>query len=108
MRDRVIPMPKRPATEADIRALEARIEARGNGVAGGVVTPQNSGPMAPHEPSTKPGTRRNPRVRRDGVATRSTSVHLPVDLAKRLARHCAETERRQSEVIAEALERLLA
>jgi hypothetical protein len=60
-------------------------------------------------PTTGVGTMHNPRVRKtDGVKTRSTTVHLPVELAKKLAVHCAMSGRKQSEVIAEAVEALLA
>jgi hypothetical protein len=59
-------------------------------------------------PTTGVGTMHNPRVRKtDGVQTRSTTVHLPIDLAKKLAVHCAMSGRKQSEVIAEAVEGLL-
>lgn len=60
-------------------------------------------------PTTGVGTLHNPRVRKtDGVHTRSTTVHLPIELATKLAVHCAMTGRKQSEVIAEAVEGLLA
>jgi len=42
-------------------------------------------------------------MRKDGTRTRSTTVHLPIDLAKRLAIHCAETGTRQSEIVVAAL-----
>ena len=59
-------------------------------------------------PTTGIGTLHNPRVRKtDGVKTRSTTVHLPIQLAQKLAVHCAMTGRKQSEVIAEAMEALL-
>lgn len=59
-------------------------------------------------PTTGVGTMHNPRVRKtDGVQTRSTTVHLPVELAKKLAVHCAMTGRKQSDVIAEAVEAVL-
>jgi len=59
-------------------------------------------------PTTGIGTLHNPRIRKnDGVRTRSTTVHLPVELAKKLAVHCAMTGRRQSEVITEAVEAML-
>lgn len=59
-------------------------------------------------PTTGVGTMHNPRVRKtDGVQTRSTTVHLPVELAKKLAVHCAVTGRKQSDVIAEAVEAIL-
>jgi hypothetical protein len=56
-------------------------------------------------PLTGIGTRANPRVRKlDGVKTRSTSVHLPIELALELTMHCARAGLRQSEVITQALE----
>jgi len=59
-------------------------------------------------PTTGVGTMHNPRVRKtDGVQTRSTTVHLPIDLAKKLAVHCAMSGRKQSDVIAEAVEAVL-
>jgi hypothetical protein len=59
-------------------------------------------------PKTGVGTLRNPRERKsDGVLTRSTTVHLPVELAQKLAVHCAMSGRKQSEVMAEAIESLL-
>jgi hypothetical protein len=60
---------------------------------------------APSVPSTGLGTRANPRIRKnDGVKTRSTSVHLPVDLALKLTMYCARFGRRQSEVITQAVD----
>jgi hypothetical protein len=65
-------------------------------------------PRARELPTTGLGTLHNPRVRKtDGVKTRSTTVHLPVELAKKLAVHCAMTGRKQSDVIAEAVEAIL-
>lgn len=48
-------------------------------------------------------TRAQPYVRADGVATRSTTVYLPVALGEALRRFAFEADRRQSEVIEEAL-----
>jgi len=65
-------------------------------------------PRARELPTTGVGTMHNPRVRKtDGVQTRSTTVHLPIDLAKKLAVHCAMTGRKQSDVISEAVEAVL-
>lgn len=67
-----------------------------------------SGKRVREVPVTGVGTLHNPRVRKaDGVQTRSTTVHLPVELAKKLAVHCAVNGRRQSEVIAEAVQAML-
>lgn len=77
-----------------------------------VVSPRTRGTTKPRPrelPTTGVGTMHNPRVRKtDGVKTRSTTVHLPVELAKKLAVHCAMSGRKQSEVIGEAVGRLLA
>lgn len=68
----------------------------------------SGGKRAGELPITGVGTMHNPRVRKvDGVQTRSTTVHLPVELAKKLAVHCAVNGRRQSEVIAEAVQAML-
>ena len=39
----------------------------------------------------------------DGAEMRATTVHLPVDLARRLAVYCAENDRKLSDVVAEAI-----
>lgn len=101
-----------PVDEAAMRALEERLEARGNGVAG-QAAPETDVEPERHEPTSSrarklatpggAGTRDNPRVRRDGAAMRSTTVHLPVELARQLAVYCATEGRRHSDVMAEAL-----
>ena len=54
------------------------------------------------------GTVSAPRVRRgDGVATRSTTVTLPVDLAEKLRARAFQDRKRQSAVVAEALAQYL-
>jgi hypothetical protein len=60
--------------------------------------------IAQSEPETTLGTVKNPRIRkRDGVATRSTSIHFPVDLAFELTMYCAQTGLGQSEAVTEAV-----
>jgi hypothetical protein len=58
-------------------------------------------------PETGLGTIRNPRVPGRGgfagLGTRSGTVHLPVELAKRLGVYCAQHDRSKSDVIAAAL-----
>ncbi len=49
------------------------------------------------------GTMGNPRRRRDGVRTRTTSLHVPLELSQQLRMHCAATGRRQNDVIIRAL-----
>jgi hypothetical protein len=53
------------------------------------------------------GTHEEPYVRKDGIKTRATTMHLPVDLLRELAVHCAQTGSRQSEIIAAAIEAYL-
>lgn len=53
------------------------------------------------------GTLKVPRERKDGVQTRSTSIHLPVDLGRRIKMYCAQNDLRQNEVILEAIEEFL-
>ncbi len=54
-----------------------------------------------------PGSWSNPRIRRDGVATRATSVHLPIDLAEELEAMRFKTNRRLSDLIAEGMRQWL-
>ena len=59
--------------------------------------------------SSNVGTLASPRRRKDGTLTVSTTVTLPVELAMRLKAHNAAScpEKRQSDIICEALERYL-
>ncbi len=62
----------------------------------------------PMAPVPGPGSWANPRIRaRDGVATRATSVHLPIDLAKQLDAVRLKTHRRLSDLIAEGMRQWL-
>lgn len=110
--------------EALARALEDAAEAMGNGVAGSrgreavasqahdEATPQGHEPVASQAreavASQGTGTMHAPRVRKDGTRTRSTSMHMPIDLGKRLAVYCAERGTKQNDVLVAALERFLA
>jgi hypothetical protein len=69
----------------------------------GSVTPRH------HDvPATGIGTIHNPRVRKiDGLQTRATTVHLPIDLAIKLTTYCAQNGRKRNDVIIERLEMLL-
>lgn len=62
----------------------------------------------PAAANTGLGTRANPRVRKtDGIKTRSTSIHLPIDLGLDLTMFCARHGRRQSEIVALAVRKWL-
>jgi hypothetical protein len=66
-----------------------------------VAPPAAPPPALPAKPG--PGSWANPRVRaRDGVATRATSVHLPIDLAEQLDAVRLKTHRRLSDLLVEA------
>lgn len=94
-RKQAIKLRARKPGERELQALEANIEARGRRVAGRAAA------------GVGQGTRQSPRMRSDGQAMRSTTVHLPVELAEKLAVHCAKTGKRQSAVIATLLEKHL-
>lgn len=62
----------------------------------------------PAAANTGLGTRANPRERKtDGIKTRSTSIHIPIDLGLKLTMYCARNGRRQSEIVALAVEEWL-
>lgn len=77
---------------------------------GGPVVSSHRGPVVPPAPpppptsiAPGPGSWANPRVRaRDGVRTRATSVHLPIDLAEELDAVRIKTHRRLSDLLVEA------
>jgi len=50
------------------------------------------------------GTIQLPYVRTDGVETRSTTIHLPVDVHKRLRRHCFDKGVSMSHFVTAAIE----
>lgn len=111
-RSRPIATPRRPPRSAapDPKAVEAvakRWEHRDEGEA-----PSPASATSKRR-AVKASTRSAPpakgvRVRKtDGAEMRATTVHLPVDLARRLAVYCAENDRKLSDVVAEALVRHL-
>jgi hypothetical protein len=63
----------------------------------------NAGSSA-SELTTQEGTMRNPRTRKDGVETRATTVHMPIELAARVNEIRARSGHRFSEVVVEAVE----
>lgn len=117
------PVFKRPntanaATEAKLAELAERAEARGNAVAGEVVADTQARDVASSQARTparlqavretasvaRSGTQAEPYVRaRDGQATRSTTIHLPVELHQRLRMEAAAREVHMSAIVAEAV-----
>jgi hypothetical protein len=89
-------------SEETMRLLENKIAAKGEAVPGQAHEIMSSQAHSLTS-STGKGTKKDPRIRKDGTAMRSTTIHLPVPLAKRLAVHCANKDQRQSEAIADAL-----
>ncbi len=55
-----------------------------------------------HGPVAGPGSWDNPRIRKDGRATRATTVHLALDVAARLDEVRIRTHRRLSDLLDEA------
>jgi hypothetical protein len=107
-----------PTAAAKLAELENRAEARGNGVAG--YAPQEpetvaASPEAAPTPATskrrpslpagaaRSGTQADPYVRADGLATRATTVHLPIDLHQQLRMEAARRGVHMSAIITEAV-----
>lgn len=105
-----------PTAAAKLAELENRAEARGNGVAG--CEPQETetvaaGPVAPAHAApqqrtslsagARSGTQAEPYVRADGLATRATTVHLPIDLHQQLRMEAARRGVHMSAIITEAV-----
>ena len=115
-----VTMPGRKAPpESAVRALEAAAEARQNRPAKSDVASSQARPTAspqaeaPTPPSTtddravirKRGawTKDRPYQRKDGTATRGTTVYLPVELAERLRRFAFERDTKQNAIMTEAI-----
>ena len=120
------PVFKRPTSssaqsEAKLAALADRAEARGNAVAGQPL-PEEAPPQARKAASlqarksaslqtsrdgvsaARSGTQAEPYVRaRDGQVTRSTTVHLPVELLQQLRLQAATREVHMSAIVTEAV-----
>jgi len=91
--------PGKTYSEESMRRLEEQIASKGEAVPGQAHETISSQDYKLTKNSRGNGTRNAPRIRKDGTAMMSTTVHFPVDLAKRLAVHCAGQGQRQSEVI---------
>lgn len=104
-RSRPVATPRRPPRSSpDLKAVEdvaKRWEARSEGGASSdATTSKRRGEKAARTSAPAKGV----RVRKtDGAEMRATTVHLPVDLARRLAVYCAENDRKLSDVVAEVL-----
>lgn len=106
-RSRPVATPRRPPRSAapDPKAVEAvakRWEDRSAGETPSPAATTSKRRSAKASRSATPA--KGVRVRKtDGAEMRATTVHLPVDLARRLAVYCAENDRKLSDVVAEAL-----
>ena len=136
-RPRAVPRrPQRTVVDEDVvRALEARLEAEEQGRALSASAPATATaapappvppaiPSSPPAPAHKPrdstqaresaslqarqGTMSTPHVRKDGLETRSTTIHFPVELHQQLRMRAAADGRRISEMVAEAVHEWLA
>jgi hypothetical protein len=54
-------------------------------------------------PVTRQGTKESPHIRADGIATRATSIHFPVEVHQKLRMAAAATERHLSDIVTEAV-----
>jgi len=127
-----VPMPgKRKAPpEAAVRELEAAAEARQAMPAGTETASlqarhsaqrqavEAAAPVAKPAPADDGGgrsvqrkrgawTKDEPYTRKDGTATRGTTIYLPVELAERLRRFAFEQDRKQNAIITDAIEAYL-
>lgn len=112
-----VPMPaKRTIPEDAARQLEAAAESRQARPAGSAIASSQARPTAPlqaQEGTADDGrsvrrkrgawTKAEPYTKRDGTATRGTTVYLPVELAERLRRYAFEQETKQNAVMIAAL-----
>lgn len=96
------PRERRQLTETEARALERRVASDGERPAG-VKQRRDVTTSRPHDlVSVGVGSWQNPRVRADGVSTRATTVHLPLDVAESLDWVRMQTKRRLSDLLVEA------
>jgi len=101
VKPRAVPRKSKPkVSEQKVRALEAKLEAEEHELSG-VARPQARGSASLQ---ARQGTVAEPYTRRDGQQTRSTTVHFPVDLHHRLKVAAADTNRKISEIVAEAVD----
>ena len=66
-------------------------------------TPKPDGEQAEPPVRNRRGTLQRPHIRRDGVATKSTAFHLPIDLVKRLRVAAAISGSTQSSIAEAAI-----
>lgn len=109
--------PLNPDAQSRLAKLAERVEAEGNGIAGqgslakGAVSPEpvvlantDTPATASMPTSSRSGTHASPYVRAsDGTRTRSTTIHLPVDLHQRLKIESAQRGIRMSALIETAV-----
>jgi uncharacterized protein (DUF4415 family) len=113
------PKPDPAAQLAKLAELEERAEARGNAVAGTVL--DDSASSQAHEPAepqprkpaspraraaanvSRSGTQAAPYVRADGQSTRSTTLHLELDLHQELRMEAARRGVHMSQIVNDAL-----
>ena len=94
--------PGKAPTEDAIRELEERADARQAAPAGASLQarkPARNGASSRDRAFSKD----KPYVRRDGTATRGTTVYLPVEMAEQLRGAAFKTGRRQNEIVVEAI-----
>jgi len=92
---------------AVIEPAPAPSAANANGIAVALAHPSDAPKTRPRPPEAAPATKRKVMHRKDGRALRATTVYFPVDVARKLAMHCAETELGMSDFITELVAKAL-
>lgn len=103
--------PRKPGAKsvdpAAAEAFERRQAERGNAIAGRTTTPQARNAASPHteaaNPEARVGSLDKPYRKKDGVSTSSTTIHLPVDIHKRLRTAAVDRNVHMSKIVTEAV-----
>ena len=110
-RAKPVAKPRKPGAKsvdpALAAAFEKRQEARESAVAGRVATVQARNSASSHleaaNPEARVGSLDKPYLKRDGVSTSSTTIHLPIDIHKRLRTAAVDRNVHMSKIVAEAV-----
>lgn len=105
------PKPRKPGAKpvdpAAADAFERRQAERENAVAGRTATLHARNTASPHSEAANPearvGSLDKPYRKKDGVSTSSTTIHLPVDMHKRLRTAAVDRNVHMSKIVADAV-----
>lgn len=103
------PRPRQPVDEGALQAMEARLAAEEVAPPTSPVPTISRSPIASLQArelassQARQGTVAKPHVRRDGQATRGTTVHFPVEVHQQVRMTAAAMDRRISDIVSEAV-----